>query len=217
MYKPGPNKNVPGIDVPLADVKSLVHVTEHMRQAIQSLGGQRGSILNRAVTFSDLISLGILSATAATSMGGGFDLTGDNDINFAQYIVPGFSGKGALTASQPINIHRFACDVGFPPNFGPLGNGLFSYAASNLNATAGTTLSIQRCPKASDPTLAGFSWTTIGTIFFAAGGHIGTLASSGGAFVPFAGGDYIQVIGPFVPDATLAQVYFTLSGIRSVS
>jgi hypothetical protein len=58
---PAANPNVPHIDRPLADIRSLATVAEQMRQGVESLGGNRGTTLDRAVTLSDLIVLGLVT------------------------------------------------------------------------------------------------------------------------------------------------------------
>lgn len=55
------NPNVPSISRPLADVMSLVTVTEQLRQGVESLGGLRGGALERAVTLADLVALGVVT------------------------------------------------------------------------------------------------------------------------------------------------------------
>lgn len=56
---PTVNPNVPSVDRPLADLMALAQVTEQLRQGVQSLGGQRGGLTDRAVTFNDLTTMGI--------------------------------------------------------------------------------------------------------------------------------------------------------------
>ena len=48
-----PNPNVPAIPSPNVDLKSISTVLMAVKQAIESLGGYRGSSLDRAVTFND--------------------------------------------------------------------------------------------------------------------------------------------------------------------
>lgn len=63
---PGPNPNVPSIQTPVADPRSLVNSVQSLKQGMESLGGTRGSPLDRAVTYNDLINLGLAKATATT-------------------------------------------------------------------------------------------------------------------------------------------------------
>jgi len=68
---PPANKNVPPINDPVADVYSLVDVTKRLKQGVDSLAGYRGGTQNRAVTFDDLVSIGVLPAhTFNTATGG---------------------------------------------------------------------------------------------------------------------------------------------------
>lgn len=55
------NKNVPPINPPLAELNSLTRSVDQLRQGVESLGGLRGGPMDRAVTFSDLIQLGLIS------------------------------------------------------------------------------------------------------------------------------------------------------------
>jgi hypothetical protein len=55
------NKNVLPIQRPLADLGALATVAEQLRQGVESLGGLRGDWLGRAVTFNDLVALGLVS------------------------------------------------------------------------------------------------------------------------------------------------------------
>jgi len=67
---PGPNKNIPGIPEPLADVGALSYCVRAIKMGVDSLSGKSGKPTDRAVTFNDLIDYGALSSTAATSEGG---------------------------------------------------------------------------------------------------------------------------------------------------
>jgi len=57
--KVAPNPGVPALDQPQADLVSLRTVLVQARLGLQSLGGQRGGPLDRAVTLQDLVSLGL--------------------------------------------------------------------------------------------------------------------------------------------------------------
>lgn len=56
-----PNANVPQIPDPIADTRSLVFVAQQLKQGVDSLAGNRGSVRNRAVTLQDLINLGLVT------------------------------------------------------------------------------------------------------------------------------------------------------------
>ena len=56
------NRNVPPINQPIANLDALVVITTQLRQGVESLAGMRGGPLDRAVTLSDLIALGLVDA-----------------------------------------------------------------------------------------------------------------------------------------------------------
>ena len=62
-FVPTPNKNVPQIGEPVADLGSLLTVTKSLKQGLESLGGYRGDMASRAVTFIDLVGLGLVPGT----------------------------------------------------------------------------------------------------------------------------------------------------------
>jgi hypothetical protein len=55
------NRNVPPIANPIADLNALAVVAVQLRQGVQSLSGQTGGPLERAVTLADLVQLGLIS------------------------------------------------------------------------------------------------------------------------------------------------------------
>jgi hypothetical protein len=55
------NLNVPPINVPIADLRSLVVTTGQLQQGMESLTGTRGDPADRACTLRDLIKLGLVS------------------------------------------------------------------------------------------------------------------------------------------------------------
>ena len=58
---PTRNHNMVGISQPIADVQSLVTVVNQLKQSVESLGGLRGTSLERAVTLEDLVNLGLVT------------------------------------------------------------------------------------------------------------------------------------------------------------
>lgn len=62
MSSPAPNANVPQIPQPVSDVGALAFVCQQLKQGVDSLAGNRGPTLNRAVTFNDLITYGFTTA-----------------------------------------------------------------------------------------------------------------------------------------------------------
>ena len=71
MSKPGVNLNVPPVPEPIANLQSLTFVARALRQGVDSLGGNRGDQFNRAVTFSDLVDLGIVTRVQIMDAGEG--------------------------------------------------------------------------------------------------------------------------------------------------
>jgi hypothetical protein len=65
VSNPGANPNVPQIPAPRPN--SLIVTVEALKQAVDSLSGFRGSQLGRAVTFNDLVRLGLTTENAVTS------------------------------------------------------------------------------------------------------------------------------------------------------
>ena len=67
------NKNIPAIQQPNIDPASLASAMVGVKQAVETLGGQRGPIEGRAVTFTDLVNLGLITISngLATTVGTG--------------------------------------------------------------------------------------------------------------------------------------------------
>lgn len=65
----GVNRNVPQMPQPVADVGSLLYAANAFKQALDSLSGYRGGPLARAVTFQDLVDLGLVSNSIVVNEG----------------------------------------------------------------------------------------------------------------------------------------------------
>ena len=208
MSSPTPNPNVPQIPQPIANLGALVTIAQALKQGVDSLAGNRGDPLGRAVTFSDLIGLKLLTAPAAISDTGVGTTVGTSVVY--PYLISGFSGPGALSPSQVLLGHCCSVGIVIPPGFGMVG-ALSSAVGSFVHATSTTVITVQRCPASSDPTV-GANWVSVGTASFVAGACTATLSSSGA--VVCAAGDFLRFVGPSAPDATLAQIYFNLVGKR---
>lgn len=138
---------------------------------------------------------------------------GNDPVWMAQpYLISAFAPSG-MSASQVLLVHAFGKAVSFPANFGTTLSAEVSKAGATVNATSQNIFNINKCLAANDPTSAG-NWSQIGTVTFAASGHSGTFATSGGAAQSFAQGDYLQVVAPASADATLANVFITLAADR---
>jgi len=107
--------------------------------------------------------------------------------------------SGSPTASQKVHLHSFSAEVVFPAALaGSKGRALVA-------ATAQTDFDIQK------------SGVSIGTMRFAAAGTLATfIAASETTFDPTSD-DYLTVVAPGTPDATLADVAFTLAGSRVIA
>jgi hypothetical protein len=103
---------------------------------------------------------------------------------------------GVPTASAKVTRVPVARAITFPANFSG-GVGVASVAA-----TGSTAFDVKK------------NASSVGTITFAAGATTATFATSGGAAVTFAAGDYLSIIAPASPDVTLADVGLVLAGTR---
>lgn len=62
---PKQNPNVAPIPTPTNNLDSVLQVIIALKEGTESLAGQRGDPLGRAVTFADLVALGLVTADAA--------------------------------------------------------------------------------------------------------------------------------------------------------
>lgn len=83
-----------------------------------------------------------------------------------------------------------------------LGNFAGSYGVASVAATGSTAFDVRK------------NGSSVGTITFAAGATTATFASTSGAAVTLAAGDYIGIVAPASADATLADIGFVLAGTR---
>lgn len=209
MSNPLPNANVPQIPQPIADIGALVYVCQALKQGMDSLGGNRGSTLDRAVTYRDLVTLGLVASTSINTSSNTITVVPAPPVSVVTpYVISGFM-PSLMTPKQIIFGHQFPIAVTFPGNFGPLTIGLFSEFGSFVAATGTPVFDIQKCASASDPT-NNSNWSTIGTATFS--GHTTTLSTSGD--VVFANSDFMRVLAPTTPDPTLTQLYMCLVGKR---
>jgi hypothetical protein len=119
-----------------------------------------------------------------------YSLTGDGAIQGPAYVAGSFSGSPA--AAQIIERYIFATPVTFP--WGLAG----SYGTAGTAATATVTFSIQH------------NGTAVGTMVFAAGAA--TAGFTMAAATTFIAGDVLTIMAPASPDATLANLAWTLTG-----
>lgn len=76
-----------------------------------------------------------------------------------------------------------------------------SHGSAGVAATAVTTFSVKK------------NGSDVGTVAFGVGGSIATFTTTG-TTVSFASGDVLSIVAPATPDATLADISITLTGMR---
>jgi hypothetical protein len=128
---------------------------------------------------------GLAGLTATT-----YSLTGDGAVAPPAYVAGSWSG--APGAGQIIERYIFAAPVSFPAGLAG------SYGAAGAAATAAASFAIAR------------NGTTIGMMNFAAGAAAATFSM--GAATGFGAGDVLTIAAPGSPDATLANLAWTLTG-----
>jgi hypothetical protein len=102
------------------------------------------------------------------------------------------SWPGSPTASQVIERYIFATPVTFPAGLAG------SYGAAGTAATAAATFSIQK------------NGAAVGTMAFAAGSATASFTMA--TATAFAAGDVLTILAPAMPDPTLANLAWTLTG-----
>jgi hypothetical protein len=90
-----PNSNVPQIPQPIADIGSLTVVAQALKQGIDSLAGNRGQPFDRAVTFTDLASIGLTGAIQMQTSSTGIP----SALNITSLIASGAAQVGSLTVA----------------------------------------------------------------------------------------------------------------------
>lgn len=101
---------------------------------------------------------------------------------------------GVPSASVRVTRVPLARAVSFPANFAG------SVGIASVAATASTAFDVRK------------NGTSVGTITFAAGATTATFTTSGA--VTYAAGDYLSIVAPATPDATLADPGVVLAGSR---
>lgn len=147
-------------------------------------------------------------AKGTTGQGVGVDDTGHVNYLHPRYIIAG-SIDGVPTASQRVLYHRVSKAVTIPANFGAV-LGHASQAGGSVAATASTVFAVAKAASASPNT-----FTSAGTITFAAAGVVPTFASASGAAISLSQGDVLRIMAPASPDATFAGFYATIVGYET--
>jgi hypothetical protein len=136
---PGINPNISQIPQPLADVGSLAYVAQLLKQAIDSLAGFRGVTTNRAVTFNDLVTYGILGETEVGSPSSS-GVTG----GLAAEVIARISGdnvNGAAISAETVRAEAaeatLTSDVALLTPLTTANKGQYKGTTTNDNATAG--------------------------------------------------------------------------------
>jgi hypothetical protein len=133
MVKPvqiKPNSNVPAIPQPQTNLSSLAQMLTYVRQGLQSLSGQTGTKTARAVTFDDLIALGLVAVTnglaspaeqassSGTSSSGTTVVAPVIDIGTTETLAPGAQATVSETSSGGTVTLSFGIPQGEPGSSG---------------------------------------------------------------------------------------------------
>lgn len=187
-----PNTLVPPIAEPVTDLGSLVQVVRSLRLGLQSLGGQRGNTLDRAVTWRDLVALGLVpgaapfATTASTVSGGGSSI----------YRIALFTA-GLLDEGQVLLRHTVADSITISADMAG------SEATAGVGATGTCVLGLQVALGGSAPN----TFAQVGTFTFT-GSDVGVVATVGG--IRMDADDVLQVVC-ISADTTLADVSLTIA------
>jgi hypothetical protein len=127
-----------------------------------------------------------LSGLTSTS----YTLTGGGAVKNPSYVAGAWAGSPG--ASQVIERYIFATSVSFPAGL------VGSYGTAGTAATANTNFAIAK------------NGSNVGTMAFAAGATSASFAMA--TATGFAGGDVLTITAPATPDATLANLAWTLTG-----
>lgn len=132
---PGVNTNFGQIPSPQADIGALANVSLALKRAIDSLAGFAGKPTSRAVTFDDLVNLGLIDSTAVVSQTGTTTL-GSGTVKEIGTVGPGITG-GPITITGELAVEWNAGTV----------SGLGSHITNvggTLNATGFLTSAVQK-------------------------------------------------------------------------
>ncbi len=102
MSSPRRNPNVPAI--PTVVPNAMVPAMRAMKEGIESLSGQRGALEDRAVTFNDLIRMGVITSAAAARATGTASTTTIVEAS-RDYVTPEDYGAIGDDTSRPAGTH----------------------------------------------------------------------------------------------------------------
>lgn len=175
------NANIPQIPQPVADVGALANAVQAIKQGMDSLAGNRGSTLNRAVTFNDLINLGVVSGALVTTAIGTSQLSAS--FTFDPGTIPGGSSGTLALAPQPRStLFGNAGTVAAAPGPIEVGSGLS--LATNGTLSLGTVAAESLL---GNGTTVGAEPTSVAVASWLHWENASTLASQ--AFLPLVNGD----------------------------
>src|SRR5712691_4108392 len=120
-----------------------------------------------------------------------YNLTGGGAVKNPSYVAGAWAGNPGV--GQVIDRYIFATSVTFPSGLAG------SYGTAGTAATANTNFAIAK------------NGSNVGTMAFAAGATSASFAMA--TATSFAGGDVLTITAPATPDATLANLAWTLTGI----
>jgi hypothetical protein len=156
----------------------------------------------------DTIGTALIAGTGITitvdDAANSITITADGTTTIPFIYAPAVFYPGIVTTSAVTMLrHTFVEDCTLPANCdGSQGGG-------EVDATSTAVYKIQRSLAASPDT-----YVDIGSISYATGTHIPTFSTASGVDYTFAIGDTMRIVSPDVPDATLANVNFTILLMR---
>jgi hypothetical protein len=121
-----------------------------------------------------------------------YTLTGNGAVQPPAYVAGSWSGTPG--ASQVVERYIFAASVTFPAGLSG------SYGSAGIAATAAASFTIAK------------NGSAVGTMNFATGGTTASFTMS--TATTFAGGDVMTIVAPITPDATLANLAWTIGGTQ---
>jgi hypothetical protein len=151
--------------VPTAEVNNLRACVEALKSSVESLAGQRGDAANRAVTFRDLVSFGVISPAALQSSSGAGNAVGGIIGNYLP--LTGGTLTGLLTLSGPPTAALHAATKAYVDGQAPLGGPYLPLTGGTLTGPVTLTNATQATINFNNTTpaiTAGGLWRwTVGT------------------------------------------------------
>lgn len=191
-----PNPKIPSVPDPLSNLQSLTTVVKTLRQGVQSLAGARGDLLDRAVTFNDLIALGLVTSGASiATVAATASVSSASKLYRIGVFIP-----GAPTAGQVLLRFTASDAILFPASMAG------SVGSSDGAALSTAVLSIL---VAQGPALPNY-FTQVGTISFASSAFA---TYSLLAPLLMGVGDVMHIVCT-IPDVFLNDVSLTLAASR---